>query len=122
MGNQNLEPNRRQVLTIAGGSAAALLLAALLTLVMLMVTVGWLYLRGSLAQLDGVRRNAGLAGVVTVARDARGVPLLTAADRVDLAYATGFVHAQERFFQMDLMRRSGAGELAELFGAKALPL
>ena len=104
------------------GRRAALLVAALLTLVMLMLAVGWLYLRGSLAQLDGVRRNAGLAGVVTVARDARGVPLLTAADRVDLAYATGFVHAQERFFQMDLMRRSGAGELAELFGAKALPL
>ncbi|WP_426111307.1 penicillin acylase family protein [Massilia sp. PWRC2] len=81
-----------------------------------------LVLRASLPQLDGVRQVAGLADAVTVARDARGVPLLTAANRADLAYATGFIHAQERFFQMDLMRRSGAGELAELFGVKALPL
>ncbi len=100
----------------------ALLLGMLLALTLLVLAGSWLYLRGSLAQLDGVRRNAGLAGAVSVARDARGVPLLTAADRVDLAYATGFVHAQDRFFQMDLMRRSGAGELAELFGPKALPL
>ncbi|MCS0660651.1 penicillin acylase family protein [Massilia terrae] len=48
--------------------------------------------------------------------------MITGQDRLDVAYATGFVHAQDRFFQMDLLRRSGAGELAELFGPKALPL
>jgi penicillin amidase len=48
----------------------------------------------------------------------RGVPLIRGSDRADLAYATGFVHGQERFFQMDLLRRSAAGELAELFGPK----
>ncbi|MDB5959943.1 MAG: penicillin acylase family protein [Massilia sp.] len=104
------------------GRRGALALALLVLLTLLVACAGWLYLRASLPQLDGSRQAAGLAGVVTVQRDARGVPLLTAADRSDLAYATGFVHAQDRFFQMDLMRRSGAGELAELFGAKALPL
>ncbi|WP_426197538.1 penicillin acylase family protein [Massilia sp. DWR3-1-1] len=99
------------------GTGVALVLATLLLLAWCLI---WLYLRASLPQLDGVRQAAGLAGVVTVARDARGVPLLTAASRADLAYATGFLHAQERFFQMDLMRRAGAGELAELFGARAL--
>ena len=101
---------------------AARILFALLALVALALLSGWLYLRASLPQLDGTRHVAGLAGAVTVARDERGAPLLQGADRLDLAYATGFVHAQDRFFQMDLLRRSGAGELAELFGAKALPL
>lgn len=80
----------------------------------------WLYVRASLPLLDGTVRVPGLGGQVTLARDARGVPLIGGNDRGDLAYATGFVHAQERFFQMDLLRRVGAGELAELFGAKAL--
>ena len=92
--------------------------AALFVCVLVVLALGaaWWMLRASLPQLDGVRQVAGLTGVVTVARDARGVPLLTAANRIDLAYATGFIHAQERFFQMDLLRRVGAGELSELFG------
>jgi penicillin amidase len=45
---------------------------------------------------------------------------VAAANRLDLAYATGFVHAQDRFFQMDLARRLAAGELSELFGKVAL--
>jgi penicillin G amidase len=96
--------------------------SALVLLLLLAVLGGWLFLRGSLAQLDGTRQAPGLHAQVTVARDANGVPEIAGGDRLDLAYATGFVHAQERFFQMDLLRRSGAGELAELFGPKALPL
>ncbi|RZA33671.1 MAG: penicillin acylase family protein [Lysobacteraceae bacterium] len=97
-------------------------LAGLLVLVLLALAAGWLYLRASLAQLDGERKAPGLAAAVTVARDAAGVPLISGASRADLAYATGFIHAQERFFQMDLLRRTAAGELAELFGPRALPL
>lgn len=96
--------------------------AGVLLLMLLAVLGGWLYLRASLAQLDGERHAPGLHAPVTVARDERGVPLISGSDRLDLAYATGFVHAQERFFQMDLLRRSGAGELAELFGPRALAL
>src|SRR5439155_1533392 len=57
---------------------------------------------------------------VRIERDSRGVPTIEAASRLDLAFATGFVHAQDRFFQMDLSRRLAAGELAELFGPNAL--
>ena len=74
---------------------------------------------GSLAILDGEIRVAGLSGPVTIERDRYGVPTIRGANRVDVARATGFVHGQERFFQMDLLRRSTAGELAELFGAAA---
>jgi penicillin amidase len=96
--------------------------AGVLLLAMLAALSGWLYLRASLAQLDGQRVAPGLHATVEVARDERGVPLISGADRLDTAYAIGFVHAQERFFQMDLLRRSAAGELAELFGPRALAL
>lgn len=97
-------------------------LGALLALALLAAMGAWLYLRASLAQLDGERAAPGLSAPVEVARDAGGVPLISGATRLDVAYATGFVHAHERFFQMDLLRRTAAGELAELFGPKALPL
>src|SRR5262245_33194218 len=62
----------------------------------------------------------GLGAPVTIARDSLGTPTIEAANRADLAYGTGFAHAQDRFFQMDLSRRLAAGELSELFGKVAL--
>ncbi len=52
--------------------------------------------------------RSGLTSAVTIERDNRGVPTITARTRTDLAYATGFIHAQDRFFQMDLSRRLAA--------------
>ncbi len=77
-------------------------------------------LRASLPELSGEVAVAGLAAPVTVERDALGVPTIRGVSRRDVALATGFVHAQDRFFQMDLLRRSAAGELAELIGVPAL--
>jgi penicillin amidase len=82
----------------------------------------YFYLRASLAQIDGTTVAPGLNDKVSVARDDHGVPLISGSNRHDIAYATGFVHGQERFFQMDLLRRVATGELAELFGPKAVPL
>ena len=79
----------------------------------------WILTR-SLPHLDGEMLADGLSANVTIERDAGGIPVITAANRVDLAYATGYVHGQDRFFQMDLTRRNAAGELSELFGAVAL--
>ncbi|HZP59112.1 MAG TPA: penicillin acylase family protein, partial [Opitutaceae bacterium] len=82
----------------------------------------WFYLqlRASLPQLDGDAVVPGLTAPITVERDALGVPTLRGGTRADVARALGFVHAQDRFFQMDLLRRHAAGELAELFGRPAL--
>ena len=82
----------------------------------------WFYsqLRASLPQLDGAATVPGLTAPVTIERDALGVPTLRGRTRADVARALGFVHAQDRFFQMDLLRRHAAGELAELFGQAAL--
>jgi penicillin amidase len=78
------------------------------------------FLRGSAPQLDGTVRLAGLSAPVSVTRDSLGVPAVTAANRVDAARVLGFLHAQDRFFQMDLMRRLAAGELAALVGSAAV--
>ena len=83
---------------------------------------GWWQMRRSLPPLDGGQPVAGLAAPVKIERDALGVPTITGANRSDVARALGFLHAQDRFFQMDLLRRRGAGELSELFGRAALDL
>ncbi|HNQ89570.1 MAG TPA: penicillin acylase family protein [Verrucomicrobiota bacterium] len=96
-------------------------LLVLLGLLLVLAVVGvWLALRGSLARLDGETRLPGLTAAVVVERDAEGVPTVTAGNRADLFRAVGYVHAQERFFQMDLLRRASAAELSELFGPAAL--
>ena len=80
----------------------------------------WLAIRASLPQLDGAISIDGLDGPAAIVRDDSGIPTITASSRVDLAFATGFAHGQDRFFQMDLIRRQAAGELSELFGEAAL--
>ncbi|MBV9658897.1 MAG: penicillin acylase family protein, partial [Verrucomicrobia bacterium] len=74
---------------------------------LLLLAVGAFYLRwrASLPQTHGTRILFGLTAPVTVARDALGVPTIHGGSRLDVARALGFVHAQERFFQMDLLRR-----------------
>lgn len=78
------------------------------------------YLHGSLPILEGNHIVPGLRAKVDVARDDQGVPTLTGAHREDIAFGLGYLHAQERFFQMDLLRRQPAGELAALLGSAAL--
>lgn len=75
----------------------------------------------SLPTLDGEVWAPGLAVGVTIERDALGVATITGTTRADVAYATGYAHAQDRYFQMDLTRRMAAGRLAELVGDAALP-
>jgi penicillin G amidase len=93
-----------------------------LVLALALVLMLWLALRGSLPQLEGEARSSALAQAVTLERDALGTATISGQDRDDVTWALGFAHAQERYFEMDLMRRSAAGELAELFGPAALPI
>jgi penicillin amidase len=103
------QPRRR--LRIVGWSLTAILLVLIAAGI-----VFYMVLRASLPELDGTLRLSGLKDRVAVERDDLGVPTIRAKNRVDAARATGFLHAQDRFFQMDLSRRMGAGELAELLG------
>jgi penicillin G amidase len=96
------------------------IVVAVAVLILLPLAIVHGVLRASLPQLDGTLGAAGLTAPVKIERDKLGVPTLLAANRIDLAYATGFVHGQDRFFEMDLSRRLAAGELSELFGAVAV--
>lgn len=95
---------------------------ALLMLVALVLGAAWLTLRASLPMLEGRQPLPGLSAVVIVERDALGTVTVAAKNSLDMARSLGFLHAQERYFQMDLLRRMAAGELSELVGNTALPL
>jgi penicillin amidase len=73
-----------------------------------------------IAPADNTLRLAGLRDRVTVRRDERGIPYIEAANETDLYFAQGYVTASDRLWQMDLLRRSARGELAEIFGHSAL--
>ena len=93
---------------------------ALAILLLLAIATTWWLLRGSLPQLDGELSLPGLSAPVSIQRDRLGVATIDAASETDAMRALGYVHAQERFFEMDLMRRTAAGELAGLFGEVAV--
>ncbi|MBZ5564629.1 MAG: penicillin acylase family protein [Acidobacteriia bacterium] len=99
------------------------LLSLLLLVVLVAAGAGiWVYhrCRASLPQLDGKLRVAGLSAPVEVRRDARGVPHLRAQSLEDLFFAQGYVTAQDRLWQMDLVRRLAEGDLSEIFGERTL--
>ena len=96
------------------------ILIAVAVLIVAPLAVVYAVLRASLPHLDGTVVAQGLTAPVRIERDRLGVPTIVAANRVDLAYATGFVHGQDRFFEMDVSRRLAAGELSELFGKVAV--
>ncbi len=95
-------------------------IACLVFLAALAIGGGMFWLRhamtDSLPVLDGDLKLPGLSAPVTVRRDRHGVPNIEAANLDDLLMAQGYVTAQDRLWQMDVLRRNAAGELAELLG------
>jgi len=88
----------------------------------LFAAAAWRLLRRPLAQLDGQINIPELRHEVVVARDGHGVPWIQAASAEDMLVAQGYVMAQDRLWQMDLLRRVAAGELSEIFGPATLTL
>jgi penicillin amidase len=84
--------------------------------------VGYLYhvAHSALPQLDGTIHVAGVTAPVHVTRDAHGVPAIEAATLDDLFFAQGYITAQDRLWQMDVMRRFAAGDMSELLGPSLL--
>ena len=95
-------------------------ISVLLGLVAVAAATTFLWLRGSLPEIDGERVLPGLAATVEVIRDAYGVPHIAAESEEDALFALGFVHAQDRMWQMEMNRRIGAGRLSEVLGPAAL--
>ena len=100
---------------------AALVLAGILVVAALVVSVvGVSLVRRSFPQTEGEIKVPGLSGKVDVLRDERGVPQIYGDSLTDIARAQGFVHAQDRFFEMDLRRHVTSGRLSELVGDAGL--
>jgi penicillin amidase len=85
------------------------------------ITAGWVIYRAQ-PQLDGSVTLEGLSQPVTVDRDSWGVPRIRANSLEDLVEAQGYVAAQDRLWQMDILRRFGAGELSEIFGPSTVAI
>jgi penicillin amidase len=79
-------------------------------------SIGYVY--SKLPQRSGELKLAGLSAPVNVRYDDRGIPHIKASNESDLYRALGYVHAQDRLFQMEMMRRLARGELAEIMGPK----
>ncbi|WP_428617697.1 penicillin acylase family protein [Shewanella sp.] len=98
------------------------LLVTFLFLLFLLAISVYVALHLSLPKLSGEVSSSKIAAKVTIDRDRLGTAVIHGENRQDVAFALGFAHGQDRFFQMDLLRRNSAGELAELFGEPALAL
>src|SRR5882762_782499 len=96
--------------------------AAGLALIAVVVAAGgYHYLRRSLPQIDGTLTVAGLSAPIDIIRDADAIPHIFAATKIDGLFGLGYVHAQDRLWQMELQRRIGHGRLSEILGVATLP-
>ncbi len=102
------------------GRASAIFLFGMLLIAL--AALGWCYFvaRSALPRLDGSLSFPNLTARVTVVRDTHGVPTITASNFQDLFFAQGFVTAQDRLWQMDIMRKFAAGEISEILGGEFL--
>jgi penicillin amidase len=100
-------------LLIAGG---------MLVVIVAAVAIGaYAYARRSLPRFSGTIHVAGLSGSVEIVRDADAIPHIFAAAKLDALFGLGYVHAQDRLWQMEFQRRIGHGTLSEVFGAATIP-
>lgn len=96
--------------------------AILLLILVLLAAVGAWLVRRSFPAVEGTVAIAGLTADVAVHRDAYGMVHITASSTADAYRALGYVHAQDRLWQMELIRRVGMGRLAEVVGSEAVPV
>src|SRR6478609_6955771 len=101
------------------------LIAWIVAFVVLLVAAAgggaYVYLRQSLADYDEDATVQGLTGDVDIVRDADAIPHILAANKLDGLFGLGYVHAQDRLWQMEFQRRIGHGRLSEVLGAATLP-
>jgi penicillin amidase len=95
-------------------------LLVIIVLVLLIGGGGLLWLRGALPQTAGTITVQGIAAPIEILRDTDGVPHISAKTEVDAVFALGYVHAQDRLWQMEFQRRIGNGRLSEVLGQATL--
>jgi len=96
------------------------ILTTIVIIIMILAGISYYMLERTLPKYDGTVEVAGLNSSVKVFRDSLAIPYIKANDEQDAAFALGYVHAQDRLFQMDLMRRAIEGRLSEVLGDKTV--
>lgn len=97
-------------------------LVILLALAVIAPTSGYLYLRRTLPQTSGVVKVSGVDGAIDIVRDQDGVPHIFATTDHDAYFGLGYVHAQDRMWQLEMNRRIGSGRLSEILGDATLSI
>jgi penicillin amidase len=108
----NTSPSKKKTLKVILFISAVIFLLA--------IVGGYEFVKARVPQMSGELNLLHLSAPVEVARDRNGIPHITAQNNLDAFRALGFIMAQERLFQMEMSRRVAQGELAEVFGEKAL--
>ncbi|HVO74486.1 MAG TPA: penicillin acylase family protein [Ignavibacteriaceae bacterium] len=99
-------------------------LALSISFIIVFIIGGFIFYKmliSSLPEYKGEMSAPGISGEIEIYRDSMAIPYIFAKSEEDAAFALGFLHAQERLFQMDIIRRAGEGRLSEIFGKKTLP-
>src|SRR4051794_29056294 len=96
------------------------IVGAIVLLASLAAAGAYVYLRQSLPGLSGDVRVSGVSGAIDIVRDADAIPHIFASTKADAFYGLGYVHAQDRLWQMEFQRRIGHGRLSEVFGAATI--
>ena len=94
----------------------------LATVALLTVVTGYFYLHSTKPDYSGALTLTGLKSEVEVLYDSYGVPHIYTKNAQDAYFALGYVHAQDRLFQMEMLRRAASGRLSEVLGSKLLPV
>ena len=95
--------------------------AGIVVLAFVAAIAGYVYLRRSLPVVDGTVTVSGIHGPIDIIRDADAIPHVFASTKADALFGLGYVHAQDRLWQMEFQRRIGFGRLSEVFGAATIP-
>jgi penicillin amidase len=95
-------------------------LSTVLVLITVSIIAAYVLIRQPLPDYDGTERVNGISSEVNIFRTENAVPYIEAKTEEDAAFALGYVHAQERMFQMDLIRRAAEGKLSEILGTKTI--
>lgn len=97
------------------------LFATILALLVGIVVISYFILKSKIPEYSGEVSVKGISNEVKIYRDEFAIPFIIAEEELDAAFALGYVHAQERLFQMDISRRAGEGRLSEIFGGATIP-
>ncbi len=97
------------------------ILAAIVLLLVAAGGFGYWYLRQSLPEMSGTIALAGPTARIDIVRDADAIPHIVASSKADAFFGLGYVHAQDRLWQMEFQRRIGHGRLSEVFGNATIP-